>query len=87
MHINPWCFPWLYLYFRLAGFDKIKLINLDETKPKHLFEYLIGLPQQIYCKQKLKSTQSSEERDYWLQASSKQSLYGRRLVVTGIKVS
>ncbi len=27
MHITPWCFPWLYLYFRLAGFDKIKLID------------------------------------------------------------
>jgi hypothetical protein len=77
----------VYLYFRLAGFEKIKLIDLDEPKPKHLFEYLIGLPQKIYCEQKLKSSQSSEEIDYWLQVGSKQSLYGRRLVVTGIKVS
>ena len=87
MHITPWCFPWLYLYFRLAGFDKIKLINLDEPKPKHLFERIIGLPQRIYCIQKLKSSQSSEERDYWFQVGSKQSLYGRRLLVTAIKAN
>jgi SAM-dependent methyltransferase len=87
MHIMPWCFPWLHLYFRLAGFDNIQLIDLDEPKPKYLFEKLIGLPQKIYCKQKFKSSQSSTEKDYWLQAGSQQSLYGRRLVVTGIKVS
>jgi SAM-dependent methyltransferase len=87
MHIMPWCFPWLHLYLRLAGFDKIQLIDLDELKPKYLFERLIGLPQKIYCKQKLKSSKSSEEIDFWTQAGSQQSLYGRRLVVTGIKVS
>jgi hypothetical protein len=87
MHIMPWCFPWLYLYFRLAGFDKIKLIDIDEQKPNHLFEKLIGIPQKIYCKQKLKSSQSPEEADYWLQAGSEQSLYGRRLVVTGMKIN
>ena len=87
MHIMPWCFPWLYLYFRLAGFNKIKLINLDEPKPKYLFEKLIGLPQKIYCKQKLKNSQSPEEIDYWVQSGSQQSLYGRRLVVTAVKVN
>ena len=87
MHIMPWCFPWLHLYFQLAGFDNIQLIDLDEPKPKYWFERLIGLPQKIYCKQKFKSSQSSAQKDYWLQAGSQQSLYGRRLVVTGIKVS
>jgi SAM-dependent methyltransferase len=87
MHITPWCFPWLYLYFRLAGFDKIKLFDLDEPKPKHLYERIIGLPQKLYCKQKLKNSETFEEKNYWIQTGSDQSLYGRRLVVTGVRVS
>ena len=87
MHIMPWSFPQLYLFFRLSGFDEIKLIDLDEPKPNHFFEKIIGLPQRIYCMQKLKHSQSLEETNYWLQVSSKQSLYGRRLVVTGSKIN
>lgn len=87
MHIMPWSFPQLYLFLRLSGFDQIKLIDLDELKPKHFFEKIIGFPQKIYCAHKLKNSQSLEEKNYWLQVSSKQSLYGRRLVVSGIKIN
>ena len=73
MHITPWCFPWLYLYFRLAGFDKIKLFDLDEPKPKHLYERIIGLPQKLYCKQKLKNSETFEEKSYWIQTGTKVS--------------
>lgn len=85
MHILPWSFPQLWLFFRLAGFSDIKLVDLQERKPKHLYEHVIGIPMMIYCLLKVKKSKSKEEIDYWTQAGSKQSLYGRRLLVWGVR--
>ena len=87
MHILPWSFSQLWLFFRLAGFSDIKLVDLAETKPKHLYEYLLGIPMMVYCLQKIRKSKSQEELDYWTQAGSKQSLYGRRLLVWGVRRS
>lgn len=84
MHITPWSFPSLWLYFKLAGFGGITLLELNEPKPKHLAERLVGLPQQLYCRGKCRSSLDTEESEYWRQVGSDQSIFGRSLVVCGI---
>jgi SAM-dependent methyltransferase len=84
MHIMPWSFPQLFLYLRLAGFGEVRLHDVDEPKPKRLYEWLLAWPQALYCWSKKRKT-AGEERDYWQQAGSRQSLFGRRLVVSAIR--
>jgi SAM-dependent methyltransferase len=85
MHIMPWSFPQLYLYLRLAGFDAVRLHEVDEPKPKHLYEWPLGLPQRLYCASRARRAEDAEARDYWRQAGSRQSLWGRRLVVSAMR--
>lgn len=85
MHIMPWNFPWLWLYFKLSGFSSISIADLNEKKPKHFYEKIIGIPQKSYCRKQLKNSKSEEEHEYWENAGSDQSIYGRRLVVYGVK--
>lgn len=85
MHIMPWSFPQLYLYLSLAGFGTIRLHEVDEPKPKRLYEWVLGWPQYLYCMSKTRKAASEEERSYWRQAGSRQSVWGRRLVVSAIR--
>lgn len=85
MHIMPWSFPQLFLFLSLAGFSTIRLHDVDEAKPKHLYEWLLGLPQYLYCARRARKSAAVEERDYWRQAGSRQSVWGRRLVVSAIR--
>jgi len=85
MHIMPWSFPQLFLYLRLCGFDAIRLHEVDEPKPKRLHEWPLALPQRMYCRSRERRAQTDEERDYWRQAGSRQSLFGRRLVLSAIR--
>ena len=82
MHITPWSFPHLFLYLKLAGYSNIQLHEVQEKKPRRLFERLLGIPQILYCRSKLKKATTEEERDFWKTAGSTQSIYGRHLVVT-----
>lgn len=82
MHISPWSFAQLYLYLRLAGFEDVRLHAEPLSKAKHGWERLLGKPQQWYCQRKRRKAQSEEERDFWRQAGSKGSVYGRHLIVT-----
>ena len=85
MHIMPWSFPHLFLYLRLASFTTIRLHEVDEPKPKRLYEWPLAWPQQLYCASRERQAGSEEERDYWRQAGSRQSLFGRRLVVSAMR--
>lgn len=85
MHISPWTFPHLYLYFSLAGFKDITLHDLDEPKPRRAYEKLLGVFGKAYCANRQKKARNDEERQFWIQARSPQSIYGRRLVVSGVK--
>jgi SAM-dependent methyltransferase len=85
MHISPWTFPHLYLYLTLAGFRDVTLHDLDERKPRHAWEKPLGLPLKAYCASRLKKAKSEEERRFWTQAASPQSIYGRRLAVSARK--
>lgn len=82
MHIMPWSFPQLYLYLRLNGLDNITLHDIDEPKPKRFYERIIGIMPMLYCRHRKKKASSTEEHDYWQQAGSRQSIFGRRLVVS-----
>lgn len=85
MHIAPWTFPHLYLYLSLVGFKNITLHDVDEPKPRRAHEKLFGVFGKGYCASRKKKARNDEERQFWVQAASPQSIYGRRLVVSGIK--
>ena len=85
MHIMPWSYSQLYLYLSLSGFSEIVLHNVDEKKPKHLFEYLIALIPLLYAYTKKITANTEEEKHFWRYAASRQSLFGRHLVVSAIK--
>jgi SAM-dependent methyltransferase len=86
MHIMPWTFPQLYLYLSLAGFSDITIHNINQEKPKHFYEKVFGFPQKRYCERKLKKSRTEEERHYWKQCLSDDSLFGRRLAVSARKL-
>ena len=46
---------------------------------------LLGLPAKWYCNGKLKKAQTEEEREFWRQAGSKQSLLSRHLMIEAVK--
>jgi SAM-dependent methyltransferase len=81
MHITPWSFPWLYLYLKISGFSDIRLHDVDPS-PKNILDRIFSLPQKIYCRKKRRESSNEAEKKYWEMAGSKQSLYGRRLVVS-----
>ena len=85
MHLVPWSFPQLHLFLTLAGFGGIQLHEVDEPRPKRLYEWLVGLPQHLYCAAKARAALSAEERGYWTQAGSRQSVWGRRLVLSAMR--
>jgi SAM-dependent methyltransferase len=86
MHITPWSFAQLYLYLRLAGFEAIRLHDVPgDPRPKRLYEWLLGLPQYLYCRAKARRARSDEEREYWRDAGRRQSVWGRRLVVSAMR--
>jgi SAM-dependent methyltransferase len=84
MHIMPWSYPQLFLFMRLNGFESITLHDIEEKKPKRMYERLFGIPQAVYCAHKRRKSLTGEERAFWAFAGSKQSIYGRRLVVSAL---
>ncbi|MBF0611723.1 MAG: class I SAM-dependent methyltransferase [Magnetococcales bacterium] len=82
MHVTPWTFPQLYLILRLLGFSNITLHPMEQEKPKHVYEYLLGWPHALYCRSRASRAESQEEKAYWQMAGSADSLYGRGLVVS-----
>lgn len=85
MHIMPWSFPQLYLYLKLAGFTDIRLHQEPMSKPKHLWERILGMPQRIYCRGKIRKATDPEVRSFWENAASEGSIFGRHLIVTAVK--
>ena len=83
MHIMPWSWPQLYLHFKLAGFEDIRLHPCLEKERTNLFDHLLALPMRTYCNKNLRKAGSLEEKQYWETAASTASLYARRLVVSG----
>jgi SAM-dependent methyltransferase len=86
MHIMPWSYPQLYLYFKLAGFTPPVIISEPLSKPKHIHERFFAIPSIIYCNGKIRKSQTQEERLFWETAKTDGSLLGRHLMVVGEKV-
>lgn len=82
MHIMPWSFPHLYLYMRLSGFANVEIHDEPLSRPKHLWERLLGYPQRIYCRRKARKAGDVELRKFWEGAATDASVYGRHLIVT-----
>lgn len=87
MHIMPWSFSQLYLYLSLSGFTDIKLHNVNERKPKRLFEYIVGALPFLLAYVKRMQAKTDEEKHFWKYAASRQSLFGRHLVVSAVKIT
>ena len=85
MHIMPWSFPQLYLFLTLSGFVEIKLHHQPMSKPKHLYEKFLVLPQKLYCKNKERKAVNQVEKDFWRQTGSAASTLGRNLFITAKK--
>ena len=52
---------------------------------KHFHERIIGLPAKLYCRSRLKKAKTDEEREYWKQAGTQESLLGRHLIAVTSK--
>lgn len=83
--------PWLslglfqlWLLLGLNGFKEITVHEVDEKKPKGLWEIPIGLISKIYYRNRLRKSKSENEQRLWSQALSNQVIYGRRLVITAV---
>ena len=85
MHITPWTYPQLYVFCKLAGFKPPTLISEPLSKAKHFFEPILGLPAKWYCRGKLRKAKTDEERHFWEQAGTKQSLLSRHLMIAVTK--
>lgn len=85
----PWNNLGLYQYWILLGlngFDNITLHNVAEKKPKHLWEIPLGIIAKMYCKNRLKNSSTENERNLWFQAGSEQHIFGRRLVISAVRM-
>ncbi len=87
MHITPWCYPQLYVFFRLAGFTHLEIIPEPTSRAKHFHERLVVLPARFYCRRRLQQAGSPEEIAYWKNAGTDASLLGRHLIVVARKLA
>jgi SAM-dependent methyltransferase len=87
MHITPWTYTQLYVFLKLAGFNAPRLIEEPLSRAKHFHEPLLGLPAKWYCRRKLRRAKTDEEREFWTQAGSKQSLLSRHLMIEATKAA
>lgn len=85
MHIIPWTYSQLYVFLKLAGFNAPKLIPEPLSRAKHFYEPILGLPAKWYCRRKLRRAKTDEEREFWKQAGSTQSLLSRHLMIEAKK--
>jgi SAM-dependent methyltransferase len=85
MHITPWCYPWLWTYLKLAGFEKIELLPEPELTGKHLHERILAWPSRLWCKRKLAKSRSEEETEYWKNCATDAALLGRHLILVARK--
>lgn len=78
----PWSFNQLHVFLRHYGFVDITLHEVDEPKPRHWGERLMAIPAKLHGRRHQRRSDDAAERQYWRQLSSRQSLYGRWLVVS-----
>lgn len=85
MHITPWSWPQLYLYLKLAGFEKMELVHEPMSKAKHFYEHLLAIPARLHCRSRIRKATTPDEKSFWQITSSEASLLGRHLIVAARK--
>ena len=80
--------PWLtlglfqlWLLLGLNGFKDIKVLDVDEPKPRNQSEKPIGWIIKSYAKKRFNSAKTPSVARLWEQAMSDQIVYGRQLVI------
>jgi SAM-dependent methyltransferase len=83
--------PWLslglfqlWLLLGLNGFDSITVHEVDEPKPRRVWEYGLGWLVKNYARRQLRKADSEALRRLWSQACSDQVVYGRQLVISAV---
>jgi SAM-dependent methyltransferase len=83
--------PWLslgifqlWLLLGLNGFKDMQVHEVDEEKPRHLWEHLLGFVIKGFAKRRLKKAPSESVRQLWTLATRDQVVYGRQLVVSAV---
>ena len=81
--------PWLslgvfqlWLLLGLHGFSEMQVQDVQEEKPRHLWEYAFGWVIKGFARRRLKKAQSEAVQHVWKLAMRDQVVYGRQLVVS-----
>jgi hypothetical protein len=81
--------PWLslgvfqlWLLLGLNGFKDMQVHEVDEEKPRHGWEYVLGWVVKNYAKRRFVKAQIESVRQVWEHAMRDQVIYGRQLVVS-----
>lgn len=81
--------PWLtlglfqlWLILGLNGFKDITVLEVDERKPRRLWEKSVGWIIKGYARKRFKKAQTPSVARLWEQAQSDQIVYGRQLVIS-----
>lgn len=85
MHITPWSWPQLYVYFRCAGFGAPQILDEPMSRAKHLHERLFAIPARAYCRSRERRAQTDEQRQFWQTAARDACLLGRHLIAVARK--
>ena len=81
--------PWLslgifqlWLLLGLNGFKDMQVHEVDEEKPRHVWEHVLGFVIKGFAKRRLNKAPSESVRQLWALAMRDQVVYGRQLVVS-----
>lgn len=87
MHIMPWSWPQLYVYYQLAGLTLNGVITEPQSRGKHFHERLFAMPARAHARSRARRAKTDEERSYWETAATDETLLSRHLMVHGRKQS
>lgn len=83
--------PWLslgvfqlWLLLGLNGFKNMEVHEVDEEKPRRIWEHIFGWIIKGYARHRLKKAQTESVRELWRSAMRDQVVYGRQLVVSAM---
>ena len=83
--------PWLslgvfqlWLLLGLNGFKNMEVHEVDEEKPRRIWEHIFGWIIKGYARHRLKKAQNESVRELWRSAMRDQVVYGRQLVVSAM---
>jgi hypothetical protein len=83
--------PWLslglfqlWLLLGLNGFEEVSVHDVNEPKPRRVWEHSLGWIVKNYARRQFRKADSESLRMLWSQALSDQVVYGRQLVISAV---